>query len=233
MSSKHIKKAIILLSGGLDSSTVLYFAKKRGYKCYCLIFDYGQRHRKEIKSAILIAKAAHSKRQIVKIGFPWQGSSLLDKNKKIPNRSTVITRQPLFKKTDNSAIPSTYVPGRNIIFLSFAVSYAEAIGANAIFIGANARDFSGYPDCRPKFYEAFRKAVKTGTKTGATGRNIGIITPLINMSKADIVRLGFKLKVPYELTWSCYEGNKEPCGKCDSCLFRLKGFKEAGFKDSL
>jgi 7-cyano-7-deazaguanine synthase len=132
-----------------------------------------------------------------------------------------------------SNIPSTYVPARNTIFLSFALSAAEALKAGAIFIGANAIDFSGYPDCRPEFYKAFKEVGRTGTKSGARGKDISIKTPLLNMTKTDIVKLGMKLKVPYELTWSCYEGAARPCGRCDSCLLRQKGFYQAGFEDPL
>ena len=201
-------KAIILLSGGLDSSATLYWAQEHGYECHALIFDYGQRHKKELKSAVKIAKCAKVSYQIIKISLPWKGSSLLDKNKKIPVRK------------DLKGIPSTYVPARNTIFLSFATSYAEAIGAQAILIGANAIDFSGYPDCRPPYYRAFQRVIETGTKIG----KIKIVTPLIHKTKAQIVELALKLKVPVELTWSCYEGGKKPCGKCDSCKLRKKGF---------
>jgi 7-cyano-7-deazaguanine synthase len=132
-----------------------------------------------------------------------------------------------------SGIPSTYVPARNIIFLSFALSYAEAIGARAIFIGAHSQDYSGYPDCRPEFYRAFSQIITTGTKTGIEKRSIKIETPLIHKAKAEIIRLGARLGVPFEFTWSCYQGGNRPCGKCDSCCFRAKGFKEAGITDPL
>jgi 7-cyano-7-deazaguanine synthase len=201
-------KAIVLLSGGLDSSTVLYLAKKRGYKCYALIFDYGQRHRKEVIRASRISRLSGTPYQIVKIGFPWKGSALLDKKIKVP------------VKRKFSGIPSTYVPARNTIFLSFALSFAEAIGARAIFIGANAIDFSGYPDCRPQFFRAFQKVIETGT----IARKIKIEAPLLRLTKAEIVQLAKKLKVPVELTWSCYQGGAKPCGVCDSCRLREKGF---------
>ncbi|MCX5726413.1 MAG: 7-cyano-7-deazaguanine synthase QueC [Candidatus Saganbacteria bacterium] len=201
-------KAVILLSGGIDSTTTLYLAKKQGYNCYALIFDYGQRHKREIRSAVAVAKRAKVPYQIIKIRLPWKGSSLLDKALKVPVRRK-------FK-----GIPSTYVPARNTIFLSFALSYAEAIGAKAIFIGANAIDFSGYPDCRPAFYKAFRKVVGEGTKA----KNRKTLTPLINMTKAQIIKLGLKLGAPLYLTWSCYKGGRKPCGVCDSCKIRQKGF---------
>jgi 7-cyano-7-deazaguanine synthase len=204
------KKAVILLSGGIDSTTALYHAKNEGYQCYALIFDYGQRHQREIESALAVAKRAKIPYQILKIKLPWKGSSLLDKSKKIPVRRS------------GSVIPSTYVPARNTIFLSFALSYAEAIGARAVFIGANAIDFSGYPDCRPAFYNAYRKVAREGTKA----KKIKIFTPLIRMTKAQIIRWGKKLGAPLDLTWSCYQGGKKPCGICDSCRLREKGFSE-------
>lgn len=205
------RKAVVLLSGGIDSTTTLYYAKKHGYKCSALIFDYGQRHKKEIRSAVKVAKAAKVFYQIIKINLPWQGSSLLNLKAKVPANRKI-----------NKSIPSTYVPGRNTIFISFAVSYAEAIGAQAIFIGANAIDFSGYPDCRPDYYKAIQKVITKGTKA----RNIKVLTPLINMTKSQIIRLGLKLAAPLYLTWSCYNGGKYPCGVCDSCRIRAKGFKE-------
>ncbi len=211
------KKAIVLLSGGLDSATTLFYAKKKGYKIFCLIFDYGQRHRKEILQAVKLAKASHSEYKIVKISLPWGGSALLDKKIPLPkNRQNIPVE-----------IPVTYVPARNTIFLSFAASYAETVGASTIFIGANAIDYSGYPDCRPNFYQAFHTVMKRGLKTGVNGKPIQILTPLIHMSKADIIRLGRKLKVPYELTWSCYSGGAKPCGQCDSCILRATGFSDA------
>lgn len=218
-----MKKAVVLLSGGLDSATTLYFAKRKGFECVCLIFDYGQRHKKEIISAKAIAEKAHCPSHIIKIALPWKGSSLLDRKIRLSG----------FRVQDSGEIPLTYVPARNIIFLSFALSCAEAIGAQAIFIGANSVDYSGYPDCRPEFYKAFIAAAKAGTKVGVEGKPIQIITPLIHKTKAQIVKLGLRLKVPYELSWSCYQGGKTPCGKCDSCRLRAKGFKEAGSPDPL
>jgi 7-cyano-7-deazaguanine synthase len=206
------EKAVVLLSGGLDSTTTLYYAKRRGYKCFALIFDYGQRHRRELRSAVAVAKRASVAYRVVRIKLPWKGSSLLDRRIKIPAR-----RSP---GEISRGIPSTYVPARNTIFLSFALSYAEAIGARAIFIGANAIDFSGYPDCRPDYYRAFQKVIQKGTKA----KKIKILTPLIKMTKAQIIRTGIKLHAPLELTWSCYQGGKKPCGVCDSCRLRQKGF---------
>lgn len=211
------KKAVVLLSGGLDSAVTLYYAKAGGFSPFCLIFDYGQRHKKEIQSAKRIAQSLNCKYEIIKISLPWKGSALLDKKINIPVRA--------------KGIPITYVPGRNIIFLSFALSCAEAINAGTIFIGAHAQDYSGYPDCRPAFYRAFMQAAKEGTKRGVEGKPVQIITPLIAKSKAQIIILGNKLGVPFGKTWSCYRGGKTPCGKCDSCFYRKKGFREAGLRD--
>jgi 7-cyano-7-deazaguanine synthase len=221
------KRAIVLLSGGLDSATALYLAKARGFKCLCLIFDYGQRHKREIKGAKVIAKNAKCKWQVIKISLPWKGSALLNKKINIPKRNDETT------KRRNDEIPVTYVPARNIIFLSFALSFAESIGAGAIFIGAHAQDYSGYPDCRPEFYRAFDRVITCGTKAGLEKRRIVIKAPLINKSKTEIIKLGSRLGVPFALTWSCYKGAKEPCGECDSCYFRAKGFKEAKILDPL
>lgn len=215
-----MKKTIVLLSGGLDSATALFYAKKKGYKVSCLIFDYGQRHAREINSAARIARKAKCRYQIVKIELPWKGSAILDRDISLPKRT-------------KSGIPVTYVPARNTIFLSFALSYAEAAGAGEIFIGANAVDFSGYPDCRPDYYKIFNRLSKLATKAGAEGKPIKINTPLIDKSKKEIILLAKKLKVPLELTWSCYRGGKKPCGICDSCRLRARGFRQAGIKDSI
>ena len=220
-----MKKAVVLLSGGLDSAVTLYLAQKKGFYPFVLIFDYGQRHKKEVLAAKKIARAAGCPTQVLKINFPWKGSALLDEKIKIPRSANSRTREPA------NDIPSTYVPARNIVFLSFALSYAEAIQAEAIFIGAHAQDYSGYPDCRPRFFEAFRKVVALGTKSGVEKKGAKVYTPLLNKSKARIIRLGKQLGVPFQLTWSCYRGGFRPCGKCDSCYFRAKGFREAGLKD--
>ena len=250
---KRPKKAVVLLSGGLDSAVALYDARNRGYQCFCLIFDYGQRHRREIESAKKVASAAHSSFEVLKINLAWKGSALLDQRISVPSRQRVAPRPPadapgayegtpgayrncagvrygaqLRRCPARAGIPSTYVPGRNIIFLSFALSYAEAIGAEAIFIGAHAQDYSGYPDCRPEFYRAFSRVIATGTKAGVEKRKIRVLTPLIHKSKAGIIKLGARLKVPFNVTWSCYRGGKTPCGACDSCYYRAKGFREAG-----
>ena len=202
----------MLLSGGLDSAVTLYFAKKKGYKLTALIFNYGQKHKKEVNCAKRIARLNKINYYLVKIGLSWTKSSLTDCQIKIPVSSN------LKKKI----IPSTYVSARNIIFLSYAASLAESLKAKAIFIGAHIQDYSGYPDCRPEFLKLFQKAVNSGMKS----QDIRIHAPLINKSKKEIVRLGMRLGVPFQYTWSCYKGNKMPCGECDSCRFREEAFKE-------
>jgi 7-cyano-7-deazaguanine synthase len=211
------KTAVVLLSGGLDSATVLYLAQAQGYSCQALIFDYGQRHKQEIASAVKIAKASGCVYRILKIEFPWKGSALLDNKIKVPRRIS-------------QGVPATYVPSRNIVFLSFALSLAEVIKAQGIFIGAHAQDYSGYPDCRPEFFEAFIKMARVGI---AAKNTIKILAPLLNKNKSQIINLGVKLGVPFNLTWSCYRAGKKPCGECDSCHYRAKGFKESGLVDPL
>jgi len=225
MANKNIlpaRQAIVLLSGGLDSAVTLYLAKSRGFKCRCLIFDYGQRHRREIAFAKKIALSANCPYQVLKINLPWKGSALLDQKIPVPRN-----------KKGRDLIPSTYVPARNIIFLSFALSFAEAKGVKAVFIGAHAQDYSGYPDCRPEFFGVLRKLVNCATKAGVEKKSVKVYTPLLNKRKSQIIRLGHKLKVPFEITWSCYSGGKYPCGSCDSCYFRARGFRQAGLKDPL
>jgi 7-cyano-7-deazaguanine synthase len=213
------KKGVVLLSGGVDSTVTLYFAKRYGYKINILIFDYNQRHRREIEAAKRIAQLNNVKYCIVRMNIGWAKSSLTNRRVKVPfNRD--------LKKRD---IPPTYVAGRNIIFLSYAASYAESVRANKIFIGAHIQDYSGYPDCRPEFLHSFQKAINVGMKN----KDIEIIAPLINKSKKEIIELGMRLKVPFQYTWSCYKGNKLPCRKCDSCRFRMKAFADLGLVDPL
>jgi len=229
-------KAVVLLSGGLDSATTLYYARRHGWESLCLTFDYGQRHKREIHCAEFIARSASSTWQLIKINLPWKGSSLLDKKINVPRAAGALVPfgEATFRSAQHwstQAIPNTYVPARNIIFLSFALSYAEAAGAGAIFIGAHAQDYSGYPDCRPEFFRAFRKVISCGTKVGIEKKKIFILTPLLNKHKRDIIKLGVRLGVPFAHTVSCYRGGKRPCGKCESCLYRAKGFSEAGISD--
>ncbi len=222
-----MKKAVVLLSGGLDSTVTLAKAKKEGYEVYPLSFDYGQRHNKELESAKKIAKYFDvQEHKILKIDLTQiGGSALTDMSIAVPEERKV--------EKIGEDIPITYVPARNTILLAFSMGYAEVIGAEAILIGANAIDYSGYPDCRLEYFEAFQKIVELGTKTGVLGKPIQIKYPLINMTKAEIVLEGEKLNVPFHLTWSCYKGGEKACGKCDSCILRLKGFKEAGVEDPI
>lgn len=213
--------ALILLSGGLDSSTVLAMALKEKYRPYGLVISYGQRHTRELESATAVAQAAGIPYQIIEVPFPAVGSSLLDTITEVPDA------------TDAPGIPSTYVPARNTVFISLAASYAEAFGITTIFVGVNAVDYSGYPDCRPEYIEKFNMLLQYATKTGVEGNPIIIKAPLIELTKAQIITQGFSLGVPYELTWSCYRGGNKPCGTCDSCQLRAKGFHDAGFKDPL
>jgi 7-cyano-7-deazaguanine synthase len=220
-----MKKAICLFSGGMDSAVCLFFARREGYETVALSFDYGQRHGKEVVAANLLTHDLQVPQHVIRFKLPWKGSSLLERDGRIPQGRDP-ERMP--KK-----VPTTYVPARNSIFLSFAFSCAEAEGAEAIFFGANALDYSGYPDCRPEYVEAFAEALTRGTKAGTEGRKIEIKAPLIAFTKKDIVLLGQQLGVPFEKTWSCYAGGDKPCGVCDSCILRAKGFREAGIPDPL
>lgn len=218
-------KAVILLSGGLDSSTVLYQAKADGCECYAISFDYKQRHRRELESARAIALSAGVKaHQIVNFDLTlWGGSALTDDEMELPSDRT------LAEMSQN--IPITYVPARNTIFLSFALAYAETLEAERIYIGVNALDYSGYPDCRLDYIQAMQEVFRLGTKQGREGEAIKIVTPLIELKKTEIIQLGNKLGVPWQQTWSCYAGGETACGLCDSCRLRLAAFEELGLKD--
>lgn len=215
--------AICLLSGGLDSTTALYASIHEGFIPSALTIDYGQLHKKEIESAKKICRNLDVEHEIISISLPWGSSSLIDSKIPIPENRDV---QKLSQE-----IPNTYVPGRNTIFLSFAVSMAEANQASAIFIGANALDYSGYPDCRPEYFRHFGQLIKLGTKRGVEGKVLEIKAPLIHLTKSKIIKLALQLGAPLEWTWSCYKGEEYPCQVCDSCLLRKKGFEEAGVSD--
>jgi 7-cyano-7-deazaguanine synthase len=225
-----MKKAVIILSGGLDSTTCMGFAGEEGYDLYPITFDYGQRHRMEIENAKKVAAyyEVSERHRIVSLGFLREigGSALTDDSIAVP----VVSKD---RSASEPGIPVTYVPGRNLLFLSIASSYAEVIGAEAIYIGVNALDYSGYPDCRPEFIGKFEEVMELATKAGAEGRKTQVCTPLIQLSKAEIIREGVRMNVPYELTTSCYNGDEEACGECDSCRLRLKGFAEAGLPDPI
>jgi 7-cyano-7-deazaguanine synthase len=220
-----IKRAVVLLSGGLDSSTAAAIAGDQGYELYALTFDYGQRHRREIDAALAVGKALGVKDQIV-VTFDlrkWGGSALTS-DMEVPTDRDVCDM--------GEDIPSTYVPARNTIFLSFALGYAETIGADTIFIGVNELDYSGYPDCREEYLRAFETMANLATKAGVEGSmKFHIEAPLVHMSKAEIIRAGTALGVDYGLTWSCYIGSDKACGRCDSCKLRLAAFEAAGMRD--
>lgn len=216
-----MKKAVVLFSGGLDSTTCLSVAIKDGYDVYPLSFNYGQRHKNELKCAESIVKFyGFNNHKIINIDNVG-GSALTDLSIDVPDYEG---------KED---IPVTYVPARNIIFLSYAAAYSEVIEAEAIYIGVNAVDYSGYPDCRPEFIESFEKMINVGTKRGVNGKNIRVVTPLIMLSKSQIIRLAHENGAPLHLSTSCYKGGEIACGVCDSCVLRLKGFKEAGLIDPI
>jgi 7-cyano-7-deazaguanine synthase len=224
--SSKSDRAVVLLSGGIDSATTLAFAKHGGYRVYALSIDYGQRHRIELAAARRVATAVGVEQHLVfPIELTAMGGSALTSNIKVPKHRPESQR--------SAAIPITYVPARNTIFLSVALAWAEAIGAEAIFIGANAIDYSGYPDCRPEFIEAFQKMANLATKASIEGRQIVVQAPLIHLTKAEIIRKGIELGLDYALTSSCYDPaiDGHACGACDSCLIRKKGFAEAGVLD--
>ena len=221
--------AVVLLSGGLDSTTALAIAKSRGFEPYALSFRYGQRHAVELISAQRVAEAQGVARHVVvDIDLRVFGGSALTADIEVPKHDAVA-------ELSEEEIPPTYVPARNTIFLSFALAYAETVGARNIFLGVNALDYSGYPDCRPEYIAAFEAMANLATRAGVDGAAMTIHTPLIAMTKAQIVRAGLDLGVDYSLTSSCYDPDVEgkPCGHCDSCLLRLKGFAEAGQSDPL
>jgi 7-cyano-7-deazaguanine synthase len=223
------KKAVVLLSGGLDSTTVLAIAKSTDYAVYAMSFRYGQRHAVELESARRVADAMGvEKHLIVDIDLRAIGGSALTDNIAVPKERS--------NEAMSSGIPVTYVPARNTVFLSFALAWAETLNAADIFIGVNALDYSGYPDCRPEYIEAYEQMANLATKAGVEGNlKLKIHTPLISMSKAQIIQTGISLGVDYSLTHSCYDPTAQglACGKCDSCLLRLKGFAEANAKDPL
>lgn len=215
-------KAVVLVSGGLDSATVLAMAQAQNYECYTLAFDYGQRHRSELVAAENVARTGGAREhKMVKLDLSTiGGSALTDNNIAVPTEA-------------GFGIPVTYVPARNTVFLSIALGWAEVLNASHIFIGVNAVDYSGYPDCRPAYIEAFQTMANLATKAGVEGRSITIHTPLIALSKADIILQGGKLGVDYAQTVSCYQANAQglACGVCDSCRLRHEGFKQAGIID--
>lgn len=217
-----LKNAVVLLSGGLDSATVLAMAKAQGYECYALSFDYGQRHSSELVAAKQLATCfAAADHQILHLDLNiFGGSALTDNSIDVPT-------------TPVEGIPITYVPARNTIFLSMALAWAEVLQADDIFIGVNAVDYSGYPDCRPEFIKAFETMANLATKVGVEGHHLTVHTPLIDMSKAQIIQAGIKQGVDYSLTISCYAADEQgkACGVCDSCRLRRKGFEDAGVED--
>jgi len=229
-------KAVVLLSGGIDSATTLAIAKAEGFQIYALSFDYNQRHKRELESAKMVASALGVEKHLV-LSFDLReiGGSALTSDIEVPKE----------RMKDPSLIPVTYVPARNTIFLSFGLAWAEALEAGHIFIGANAIDYSGYPDCRPEYLKAFEEMANLATKISVEGAlRFAIKAPLISMKKSDIIREGTRLGLDYALTWSCYDPQPKyitgtesvemvPCGQCDSCIIRAKGFEEAGTKDPL
>ena len=224
-----VKPAVVLLSGGLDSTTVLAIAQDEGFDPFALSFRYGQRHEVEIAAAQRIARSARVARHVVcDIDLRVFGGSALTTDADVPKHDSA-------DEISGTEIPITYVPARNTVFLSFALAYAEVVGATDIFIGVNALDYSGYPDCRPEYIEAYERMANLATRAGVEGNELKIHTPLIDLTKAQTVEVGTRLGVDYSLTSSCYDPDERgrPCGHCDSCLLRLKGFAEAGLSDPL
>ena len=222
-----MRRAVCLLSGGLDSSTCLAVARRDGFECYALSFDYGQRHIVELEAARRVAQALGAARHMVaKIGLDAFGGSALTDDIAVPKARSAAEM--------SKGIPVTYVPARNTIFLSFALAWAEVLESSDIFIGVNALDYSGYPDCRPEYIEAYERMANLATKAGVEGRTrLKIHTPLLRLTKAEIVKLAHSLGVDFSLTFSCYDPDAagQPCGQCDACLLRRKGFEEAGIAD--
>ena len=223
----QIKKAVVLCSGGVDSTTVMAMAKEEGYQIYSLSFYYGQRHAVELEAAKTVAKALGAlEHLVIDVDLAAIGGSALTSDMEVPKGRT--------EQEMEHGIPETYVPARNTIFLSYALAWAEVLGASDIFAGVNAIDYSGYPDCRPEYIEAFERMANLATKAAVEGkRQIRIRTPLINMTKAEIIKKGVELGVDYRITHSCYDPSTEgmACGRCDSCLLRKKGFQQAGVID--
>jgi len=218
--------AVVLLSGGLDSSTALAWAiKERGWICDTIAFDYGQRHRIELQASQRVAEQFNVREhRVLRVDLGAIGGSALTSNMDVPKDNH-----------ETTSIPVTYVPARNLIFLSMAAAFAEARQASRLVIGANIVDYSGYPDCRPEFFDAFARTLKLGTRAGVEGRDMHIETPLIHLKKSEIIALGLKLGLDYALTHSCYDPTEDglPCGHCDSCLYRQQGFAELGLRDPL
>src|SRR6266404_6817299 len=223
-----MKRAVVLVSGGIDSTTTLAIAIANGYETYALSFDYGQRHKIETRAARRVAKSLRAKEhRVAKINMRIFGGSALTNDIDVPKERS--------ETEIGHGIPVTYVPARNTIFLAYALAWAEVIPASDIFIGVNAIDYSGYPDCRPEFIEVFENLANLATKAGVEGRRFHLHTPLIKFSKAEIIRKAVELGVDLSLTHSCYDPSLEgfACGECDSCLLRLKGFREAGVQDPI
>lgn len=229
MAKQNKKRAVVLFSGGLDSTVTLAQAQAAGLECHALTFSYGQRHSVEVRRARAAGKRMGvSGHEVIRIPFPGRAASALtDTSKRVPKNRSV--------EKMSGEIPITYVPARNTLFLAYALSWAESLSAWEIYIGANALDYSGYPDCRPDFLKAFERVARLGTRAGDAGERIVIRAPLLKLSKAQIVRKGVKLGVDFSKTHSCYDPDAKgrPCGRCDSCLLRLKGFAEAGVEDPL
>ncbi|MDQ7003502.1 MAG: 7-cyano-7-deazaguanine synthase QueC [Ghiorsea sp.] len=226
MSVNPNTKAVVLLSGGLDSATALAWAsQKQGWECYTIAFDYGQRHHIELQASVEVSQAFKAKQhKVIAVDLQAIGGSSLTSDLDVPK-----------DQVKTSSIPSTYVPARNLIFLSLAAAFAETVGANKLVIGANVVDYSGYPDCRPEFLDSFAKTVALGTKAGVQGADFEVVAPLLQLDKSEIIKLGLSLGVDYAMTRSCYDPKADgtPCGHCDSCHYRHQGFASLGKTDPL